>query len=81
MNPFKRHLGSFVGGCIGPLLPLFLVGPVLRIMPGGAPKSDTITALAIMVLCALIALECVKAGSAIDAMRERHDQPEMIARQ
>jgi hypothetical protein len=71
VNYFKRHLGSFVAGLIAPLPGLFLAGPVLRIMPGGDPKSDMITCLVIMALGALIAIACLKAGSAIDAMRER----------
>jgi hypothetical protein len=72
MNPFKRHFGSFVFGCIGPLLGVLVADLKLRFMPIPVrdTKSELLIDLVMIVLCVLIGIACVKAGSAIDALRE-----------
>lgn len=72
MNPFRRHLGSFVFGCIGPLLGVLVADLKLRFMPMPArdTKNELLINLVMIALCVLIGIACVKVGSVIDALRE-----------
>jgi len=70
MNFSKRHFGSFVGGCIAPLLGALFAGRVAGVMHDGEIRNDVLMGLVIAPLCALIGIACVKAGSTVDALRE-----------